>query len=136
MQIQLDDITGGEGVLWQVRKEEFVDHPCACDAHGALLVACGMRGHDHAAGHTIRSHRDLGAIVEAAHHLTFRTLLELIRRQMQTGLNQRVIEQAIVFAPGHKRKTGEIGEDRPIAIARRVGAACVLVGAGRQPDTC
>jgi hypothetical protein len=35
---------------------------------------------------------------------------------VQTGLNQRVIEQAIVFAPSHKRKTGEIGEHGSIAI--------------------
>ena len=83
---------------------------------GLFFAPFRMRGHDYAAGDTLRSHRDFRTIVEATHHLTFRTLLELIGRQMQTGLDQRVIEQAIVFAAGHKRKTGEIGEDRSIAI--------------------
>jgi hypothetical protein len=30
MPIQLNDIAGGEGVLWQIREEEFVDDPCMC----------------------------------------------------------------------------------------------------------
>ena len=57
-----------------------------------------MRGHHHPAECSLGSHRDLGAVVEAALHLTFGTLLELIGRQVQPRLNQRVIEQVIVFA--------------------------------------
>lgn len=75
-----------------------------------------MGGHDHTAGDTLGSHRDLGAIVETALHLTFGTLLELVGRQVQTRLNQRMIEQVIVFATGHKRETSHIGEHNPIAI--------------------
>jgi hypothetical protein len=35
---------------------------------------------------------------------------------VQASLNLRMIEQAIVFPTGHKRKTSEIGEYRPVAI--------------------
>ena len=72
MQVQLDHIAGGEGVLGQIRKEQFVDHPCACHPNGTLLLSGRMRGHDHAVGHSLGSYRNLGAIVEAARHLTDR----------------------------------------------------------------
>jgi len=75
-----------------------------------------MGRHNHAAGCLIGSYRDLGAIVEAAHHLTFGTLLELIGGQVQPRLKQRMIEQVIVFAARHKRERGHIGEHGPIAI--------------------
>ena len=116
MQVQLNHIAGREGVLWQVRKEQFVDHTFSCDANWTLLLPSGMRGHNDAIERAIGPDWDLWAIVEAALHLTFGTLLNLIRWQMQPCLNQRVIEQAIVLATGHKRKTDEIGEDRSIAI--------------------
>lgn len=35
---------------------------------------------------------------------------------MQPGLNERMIEQMIVFPAGHKREPSEIGEHDPIAI--------------------
>jgi hypothetical protein len=116
MQVQLDHIAGREGVLWQVREEQFLDNARACDPNGTLLLPCGMRGHDHAAGHPLRSHWHLGAIVEAALHLTFGPLLKLVGRQVQPRLNQRMIEQVIVFATGHKREPSHIGEHGPIAI--------------------
>ena len=75
-----------------------------------------MRRHDHAAGDALRSHRDLGAIVEATPHLTFGTLLELIRRRVQACLNERMIKQVIVFATGHKGEPGHIREHGPVAI--------------------
>ena len=80
MQVQFHHITGREGVLRQERSEQFVDHPCACDANGTLLFPGGVRRHNHAVGHTLGSHRNLWAIVEAARHLTFGTLLELVGR--------------------------------------------------------
>ncbi len=89
MQVQFDDIAGGEGVLRQVREEQFVDHPCPRDAHWTLLFACGMGSHDHAAGCLIRSHRDLWAIVETARCLALGTLLVLIEGQVQARLNPR-----------------------------------------------
>ncbi len=55
MQVQLDHIACGEGVLWQIRKEEFVDDPCACHPNRALFLPRRMCGYDHATGHTIRS---------------------------------------------------------------------------------
>ena len=48
--------------------------------------------------------------------LTFRTLLELLGRQMQTCLNERMIEDAVLFAAGHKRKASYIGEHSSRAI--------------------
>ncbi len=116
MQVQLDHIAGGEGVLWQIREEQFVDHPCACHPNGTLLLSGRMRGHDHAAGHSLGSYRNLGAIVEAARHLTFGTLLDLIGRQVQARLKPRMIEQVIVFATGDKGEPSHIGEHGPVAI--------------------
>lgn len=116
MQVHLDHIAGREGVLRQVREEQFVDHPCTCNSNGTLLFACGMRCHDHAAGHTIRSHWDLWAVIETACHLTFGTLLELIRWQMQTCLNEWMIKQVIVFATDDKGEPSHIGEHSPVAI--------------------
>jgi hypothetical protein len=116
MQLQLDHIAGREGVLGQLREEEFVDHPRACHPNGALLLPGGMRGDDHATEHTIGPHRDLWAIVEAAHHLAFRALLDLVGRQVQPGLNERMVEQAIVFPARNIREPSDISEDRSIAI--------------------
>ena len=75
-----------------------------------------MRCHDHATAHAIGSHRYLWAVVEAANHLTFRTLLKLIGRQVQACLNERMIEHAVFFATGHKGKAGQIGEHRSGAV--------------------
>jgi hypothetical protein len=70
MQVQLDHIAGREGVLRQGREEEFVDDARTCDAYRTLLLPGGMRGHDHATGLALGSHRDLWTIIEAARHLT------------------------------------------------------------------
>src|SRR5437764_3765849 len=95
-----------------------------------------MRGHDHAAWHALGPYRDLGAIVEAAHHRTFGTLLKLIGSQVQPRLNERMIEQVIVFAARHKRKRGHIGEHGPIAILPiKARASCVLAEGGGSSDT-
>ena len=102
MQVQLDDIASGKPLLWQGGKEEFIDHTRTRDSNGALLLACWMGGYDHAAEHVIGSDRNLWAVVEAAFCLAFWTLLDLIRREMQTGRDARMIEQVIVFATGHK----------------------------------
>ena len=116
MQVQLNHITGSEGVLWQIREKQFVDHAFSCDAHRAFLFARRMRCDDHAEGCLIRFYRDRGTIVEAAHHLAFGALLKLIRGQVQARPDERTIEQAVVFAARHKRKARCIGEYRPIAI--------------------
>ncbi|WP_242527282.1 hypothetical protein [Ktedonosporobacter rubrisoli] len=127
MQIQLHHIAGGEGGLRQIREEQFVDHTCSCDAHGTLLLPCGMGGYDHATGHAIRSDRDRGTIVEATHHQAFGALLELIRGEVQTRLNEWVIEQAIVLATGHKREPSEIGKHGPIAILSIESEQCAFL---------
>ncbi len=87
MQIQFDDISGSKCPLRQGGKEEFVDHSCPCDANGTLLLTCWMHCHHHPAPYSFGSDRNLRAIVETAHRLAFRALLELIGRQMQTRLN-------------------------------------------------
>ena len=42
-----------------------------------------------------RSHKHTRTVVEGAHCLTFRALLELIRGQMQTCLDEGVIEHGV-----------------------------------------
>ena len=41
MQIQFDDIGGGEGLLRQIGEEEFVDDARTRDANGTFLVPAG-----------------------------------------------------------------------------------------------
>ncbi len=87
MQIQLDDIAGGEALLGQVGEEEFVDDARARQADGFLLflllpvLVSRVRCHNDTATHPLRSHRDGLTVVEAAHRLTFRTLVHLIGGQ-------------------------------------------------------
>ncbi len=116
MQGQFHHITGREGVLRQGREEQFVDHAFSCDANGTLLFPGGVRRHNHAGGRALGSSRNLWAIGEAARPLTFGTLLELVGREVQTGLDQRMIEQVIIFAASDKREASSIGEHRSIAI--------------------
>jgi hypothetical protein len=78
------------------------------DAYGALLFACGMRCHNYTAPHLFGPYRNLSTIVEAALGLTFRALLELIWREVQTCLDERMIQDAIFFATGHEREPSEI----------------------------
>jgi hypothetical protein len=54
----------------------------------------------------------LRAVVETANDLVFGTLLELIRRQVQTRLD----EHRVVFAAGHERESCQIREHGPGAI--------------------
>src|SRR6266487_115695 len=100
MQIQLNDVRGGERSMREIGEEEFVDNPCTRDANGTLLFACRMRCHDHAAEHALGSHRDLRTIVEAAHDLAFWALLELIGGKVQTCLDQRMIKGSVFLATG------------------------------------
>ena len=142
MQLQLDDIAGGKRLLRQVGEEKLVDDALTCDAHRALLFARRMRCDDHAAAHAERSHRDLGAVVEIADHLAFPALVELIGRQVQTRLNEWVIEHLVLFTAGDKREACQIREDGSSAIlakdmqqrARRVELRrCEIATNGGEP---
>ena len=104
MQVELDDVKSGERSLWKGGEEEFVDDACTRDADGALLVGSLMGCHDHTAEHTLGSHRNLWAVVEAAHHQAFWALLELIWREVQTRLDQWMIESGVLFTAGQKRE--------------------------------
>ncbi len=70
-----------------------------------------MGGHHHAAQHALGSHRHLWAVVETAHHLAFWTLLDLIGGQVQARLDERMIEDGVLFASCHKSETSQVGED-------------------------
>ena len=120
MQVELDDVSCGERSLWEVGEEQFVDDACTRDAHWTLFLACRMGGDNHAAGCSERSNRDLRAIVEITHCLAFGALLDLIRWQVQTRRNAWMIEQAVVFATGHKREPSQIGEHGPIPISQEI----------------
>ena len=116
MQIQFNYIRSGERLLLQIREEEFVDDACARDANRALLLRSLMGCHHHAAKDTFGAYRHLWAIVEAAHRLTFRALLELIWWKLQACLDEWVIEHAVLFAARHKAEASQFGEHGPGAI--------------------
>src|SRR5579875_1470027 len=116
MQIQLDDIAGRERLLREVGEEEFIDDAFARHANRTLLLVGWMGGHHHAAGYPLSPHWHCRAVVEAAHQLTFWTLLELIWGQVQTRLNERMIKRAVLLAARHKGEAGQIGEDCSRAI--------------------
>jgi hypothetical protein len=116
MQVQFDDITSGKRLLRQGGEEEFVDDARTRDANPALLCAGRMSRYHYAAVHTLRPHRHIRTVVEATHDLAFRALLGLIGRQVQPCLDERMIENRVLFAAGHKGEASEIGEGRPGAI--------------------
>jgi hypothetical protein len=73
-----------------------------------------MRGHDHAGGDALGSHGGRGATGEAANHLAFGTLLKLIGGHVLTRLNERMVEQAGVFATSHKGDACGISQHGPV----------------------
>jgi hypothetical protein len=108
MQVQLHHIAGGEAVLRQAGKEEFVDHTLACESHPTLCFARWMSGNHDATAHAIWSHGHVGAIVEAARDLAFWATLLSIRGQVESSLDEGVIQHGVVLAPRHKRVACQI----------------------------
>src|SRR5512135_1569800 len=116
MQIQFDDIGGAERLLRQIGEEEFVDDARTRETNPALLFAGWMGRHYHTARHTKRSHRHSRTVEEAAHQLAFRTMLELTWGQVQTRLDERMIQHRILFAAHHEREASQICKHGPGAI--------------------
>jgi hypothetical protein len=116
MQIQFDDIAGGKRLLRQVAEEQFVHDTRTGEAHRTLLLASGMGRHHYAARDLLGADRHRWTVVEAAHHLAFWTPLVLIGRQMQARLDQRMIEDGVLFAARHEGEPSEVREDRPVTI--------------------
>lgn len=67
MQIQFHDVGGREALLRPTGEEEFVDDAFSRDANPALLFACRMSCHHHAAMDALRPDWHIRAVVEAAH---------------------------------------------------------------------
>ena len=127
MQIEFDDIGSGECLLWQVAEKEFVDHAPTGEANRTLLLAGRMGRYHHATQQALRPHRHVWAVVEAAHGLAFWALLDLIRGEVQTCLDQRVIEHAVLFATGHVGEAGQIsqhGSRAILSVESEQGALC------------
>jgi hypothetical protein len=116
MQVEFDHISSSEGLLRQVREEEFIDDAWARDAHATLLVAGWVGCHYHATPYTRRSHWHVWAVGETAPCLTFWALLELIGWEMQARLNLRMIKGGVLFAARHKSEPGQVREDRASAV--------------------
>src|SRR5205823_5039760 len=116
MQLQVDDTGSSERLLRQIGEEHFVDKASSRDANRTLLVPSGVDRYHHAAQHALGPYWHLWTVVEATSHLAFRTLLDLIRGQLQTRLDKRVIEHAVVFAAGDKGETSPICEHSSGAI--------------------
>src|SRR5690242_15759287 len=53
MQVQFDNISSREGLLWKVAEKEFVDHTRPREANGTLLLGSLMSGNDHTAGNAL-----------------------------------------------------------------------------------
>jgi hypothetical protein len=72
-------------------EEAFIDEARTRDANPTLLCANWMGRHSHTALHPRRPNWHLGAEVSAAHYLAFSAMLELIWRQAETRLDDRMI---------------------------------------------
>ena len=116
MQGQCDDLAGGEPRLGQIGKEEFVDHARPRDANGILLLTSRMGRDDHAARQAFSANRHFWTVREAAHALAFRTLVGLLRRQLQARLHERMSEDGVLLAARHKSEPGEVGQGRSCPI--------------------
>jgi hypothetical protein len=91
MQIQFNDIAGGEPLLRQSGEEEFVDDAPSREANRTLLLARRMGRDDQAAQHAFRADWHGWTVIEATHDLAFWALLLLIRRQLQARLDEGVL---------------------------------------------
>jgi hypothetical protein len=65
MQIEGHHIGGGECVLRETGKKEFIDQARAGEAHAALLSVRRMGRHHHAAPLPIGSHCNIWAVINA-----------------------------------------------------------------------
>jgi hypothetical protein len=110
MQVKGDHIGSREGTLRKVGEEQLVDGALARVADAALCFASRMGRHHDPAVLSLRSHSDIGTIVEGAHQRTFRARELLIGRQMQAGLDLGPIQDRVVFATHHEQETSQIGE--------------------------
>jgi hypothetical protein len=99
-------------LLRQVGEEEFIHDAGTRDASSALLVAGWIGGH-HATWYALRPHRHLWAVIEAAHKQAFRMLLQLIGRQVQTHLDERMIKHRVLFAARHESEASQIRQHGP-----------------------
>jgi hypothetical protein len=116
MQVECQHIGGGERVLREMGEKEFVDHALAGVTDAALCLASRVGGHHDAAAHAIWPHRDIGAVVELPHQVTFRAAELLIGRQMQTALDLWPIQYIVIFATHHEQEVCQIGDDSPCPI--------------------
>src|SRR5712691_5059270 len=116
MQVQFDHIARGERSLRKTCEEEFVHDARARDPNGTFLFCGWMGGHDHAAPHPLGPHRHRLAVVEAAYDLTFRTLLGLIWGEVQTRLNERMIDYRVIFATSHEGEASQVRQRSSRAI--------------------
>ena len=102
---------------WEVGQKEFVDDTCARDAYRTLLFArLGWVATTTRQGTASGPTGTCGQRSRLRTSLSLRALLELIGGQMQTCLNQWVIEHAVLFAAGNIREPSHIGEHGSRAI--------------------
>jgi hypothetical protein len=116
MQVEGHHIGGGERVLRQLGEKEFIDHAIASVTDAALFRGLRVGGHHDAAAAALRSHSDLGAVVELAHQAAFPAAELLIGRQVQTALDRLLIQHGVIFAAHHERQACQIGDDGPCSI--------------------
>jgi hypothetical protein len=111
MQIQRYDISRCEGLLWQLRQEQFVDEPIALDANPLLGRPSRMGRYHQTAALPARTHCHVRAVIERADQVTFRARELLIGRQVQARLDDWLVKEPIVLAAHHERKAEQIGQD-------------------------
>jgi hypothetical protein len=106
MQVQLHDISGGEGTTGQCRKKEFVDDVVSSRSDSGGLARGGMGGHNDAARRARGSHLQSRKIEEGTLGPAFRMCDLRIRRGEQASLDGLLIQQMIVLA------AHDVGESR------------------------
>jgi len=116
MQVECHDIGGGEPILREMGEKEFVDHAFAGATDAALFRGLRVGGHHDAAAHALWPHRDIGAVVELAHHATLRTAELLVGRQVQTTLDALPIQHGVIFDARNDREACQIGYNGPCPI--------------------
>gem|GEM_PF-2326942 len=109
-------IGGGERALREMGEKEFVDNVLAGATDAALFRGLRVGGHHDAAAHALWPHRDIGAVVELAHHATLRTAELLVGRQVQTTLDALPIQHGVIFDARNDREACQIGYNGPCPI--------------------
>src|SRR5713101_5404681 len=116
MQVQGDDIRRSKRIHRQGSEEQLVDHLATRGANGSLRLGRWMGRNDDTRAQSGWSQEQIRAVKERTAGSCFWMDRVLVRRLSQADLHLEKIEEIVVLAPHDVGESGEIRDNRAIAI--------------------